>query len=263
MKKYIFILSCLFVLTISCEDAKQEIYEDLSLTYFTDSTSGTYYVQDSPDSTFEITVGVTDVSSSDRTFSIAIDDANSTVTTDQYSIDNNLVIPANSHIGTLTIYGEYANIVSGSTLVLSLTDVDNSNIADFDNTFTLNFYQFCPFVRDEFLGAWDADEIDYAVYDVTVTAGAADNEILISNVWDVDPSSTTRVFLDDSDPSNFVLDFPIWSENYLYNNATYGPAYIDNAYGTFNACDKIIDMYFQVRVDAGFFSETHIIFTKQ
>ena len=39
---------------------------------------------------------------------------------------------------------------------------------------------------------------------VTITAGAADNEILISNVWDADPNSSTRVFLiDESEPLGF------------------------------------------------------------
>jgi len=261
MKKHILILFSLSLAFFACEDTEEAIYTGESLSYFTNGTSGNYYVQDIDDNFFEIIVGITDASTSDRTVSVSVDPA-STVPADQYTLDD-LFIPSGSNIGSIKVYGDYDSVVSGTSLILNLDSVQGSNVATFDNVYTLDFYQFCPFVRDEFLGTWDADEEGYTVYPVNVTAGTLPNEIIISNVWDSDPNSTTSVYLDDSDPSNFVLDFPDYTENYLYDHATYGPAYIDNAYGTFDACTKTIDMYFQVRVDAGLFAETHITFTIQ
>lgn len=261
MKKQILILFSLSLALFACEDTEKDIYTGDSLSYFTNGTSGSYFVQDLDNDFFEIIVGVTDATNADRTVSVTVDPA-STVSADTYVIQD-LFIPSGSNVGSIKIYGDSATVVSGTNLILNLDSVEGSTVATFDNVYSLDFYQFCPFVRDEFLGAWDADEEGYTVYNVNVTAGALPNEIIISNVWDSDPNSTTSVYLDDSDPSNFVLDFPDYTENYLYNNATYGAAYVDNAYGTFDSCTKTIDMYFQVRVDAGLFGETHITFTIQ
>lgn len=259
MKKY-FLLLLVTVFLASCSDEDPQVYKGDSLTYFTNGVAGKYYIQEAEDP-YQIQVGVTDVSSVDRTFSIEIDDA-STATTAEYSIGSSLVIPANSHIGTIDVYGDYNNVVNGSTLIIKLIDVEGSNVATFDNVFTLTLYQYCEFVRDDFLGTWNADEEGYQVYTSVFTAGEGDNEIIMSNLWDVNPSSQTLVIFNDSNPSNFVLEFPPYEENYLYDHPNYGPAYIDAGYGTFDACNQVIDMYFTVRVSEGTFEETHIVFTR-
>lgn len=260
MRKYVYLFLGLLALS-SCSEEEAEIYSDSSLSYFTNGVSGKYYVQETGNS-FDIEVGVTDVSSVNRSFVVTIDDA-STATTDEYTIGNSLMIPAGSNIGVVSIVGDYNSIVNGSSLILNLTNVEGSEVASFDNSYTLNLFQYCDFIRDDFLGSWNADEDDGAfTYTSTFTAGVAENEIIMSYLWGADPSSTTTVFFDDSNPSNFVLDFPGYEDNYLYDNATYGAAYIDSGYGTFDACNQVIDMYFTVRVSAGTFAETHTVFTR-
>lgn len=261
MKKYLFILSIFSLFLTSCDEQEPEVYNGPDLAYFTAGTVANYYVQDVEGSSYDIEVGVTVASDTDRTINVSIDPA-STADASQFTIGNTMVIPAGEYVGTVQVFGSYEDVVSGSTLILNLEDVTGSEVATFDNTFSMTFYQFCPFVRDEFLGVYEANEEGFGVYESVATAGEADNELLLSNVWGVSPTTTTRVFLNDNNPSNFVLDFPPYLENYLFDHPTYGPAYIYNGYGTFDACEKVIDMYFQVRVEAGVFPETHITFTK-
>lgn len=264
MKKIVLLLMSSFVL-FSCSDQEPEVYSGENLAYFTDSTEGAFYVQNVPNPEYLIEVGITNSVDYDRSIEVSIDPS-SDATASQYTIDNNsLFIPAGSHIGYIKVLGDYANsLTSGSTLVMDLVNVQDGVVAGFNNRFTLTIYQFCDFVVADFLGAWDADEVGYAVYTSNFTAGTdtALNEIVMSNIWDVNPSSQTKVYFNDSDPSNFVLDFPAYTDNYLYNDATYGPAYVDRGEGTFSACAQTAYMTFQVRVSAGFFSPTEIYFSR-
>ena len=84
----------------------------------------------------------------------------------------------------------------------------------------------------------------------------------MSNIWDVNPSSQTKVYFNDSNPSNFKLDFPVYTDNPLYVDSTYGQAWIDRGTGNFSACAQTIYMRFQVRVSAGFFAATEINFSR-
>lgn len=268
MKKRFLLFMFVFGLVISCAEEETQVYnsKDGSLVYYTDGTSGDFYVQDVTAPEFLIEVGVTTTSNVDRVFTVSIDPT-STATANQYTIDSStLKIPANSNVGYIRIVGNYANsLTSGSKLILKLDSVSDAVVADFDNIYTLNIYQFCDFVLTDFLGAWDADEVGYQVYTSNFTQGSNTdlNEIIMSNIWDVNPSSQTKVFFNDSNPSNFKLDFPVYTDNFLYNNSTYGPAYIDRGEGNFSACAETVYMKFQVRVSAGFFAATEINFTKQ
>lgn len=253
---------------VSCSDAEPELYNserDGKLAYFTSGTAGSFYVQDVANPEFLVEVGVTNVTDADRTFSISIDPT-STATTDQYTIDqSSLVIPAGSHLGFIKVRGNYANaLTSGTKLILKLDAVNDAEVATFDNVYELSIYQFCPFSVADFLGDWNADEVGYTVYNSTFTEGAQTelNEIVMSNIWDVDPSSETRVFFNDSNPSNFKLDFPVYTDNPLYVDSTYGQAWVDRGVGVFSACAETVYMKFQVRVNAGFFAATEIYFSR-
>lgn len=267
MKKVLLTFIIAFT-AFSCSDAEPEVYKasDGSLAYFTSGTSGSFFIQEVPNPEFLIEVGITTASSSDRSFSISIDPEETTATVSQYTIEqSSLFIPANSNVGYIKVIGNYENaLTSGSKLVINLESVENGLLANFDTTYTLNIYQFCPFQVSDFLGSWNADEVGYAVYNSNFTAGAnADlNEIVMSNIWDVNPASQTKVYFNDSNPSNFKLDFPVYTDNPLYVDSTYGQAWIDRGTGNFSSCAETVYMRFQVRVNAGFFAATEIYFSR-
>ena len=256
MKKIAYIILPLFLLVFSsCEDTEPEVYDGDSLSYF-EETSKTFTVQ--AGSTYSGVVLVSEATSYDRTLTLDLDDA-SDAPAISYTIGTNLVIPANSYSGTFEVAGNVLEVVSGTKLILNLTSVEDSNVATFDNKLTLTLEQFCPFVRDNFLGPMKADEEGYTVYDVNVTAGALANELKISNVWDINPNSETTIFLVEE---GYVVEFPPYQDNYLYTSATYGPAYVAEGEGTWSSCATTIDISFQVIVSAGTFGVTNISFFK-
>lgn len=257
MKKIAYLLLPVLMLVFtSCEDQGPEVYDGDSLSYFSE-TSGTFTIQ--AGSVYDIEVLVTSATAYDRTFSVGVDAALTDAPASSYTIDTNLVIPANSYAGTFQVAGNVLDVVSGTKLVLNLTSVEDSNVATFDNTHTITMEQFCPFVRDNFLGPMKADEEGYAVYDVNVTAGTQPNELKISNVWDVDPNSVTTIFLVEE---GYVVEFPPYQDNFLYNHSLYGPAYVYNGEGTWSSCAITIDISFEVIVAAGSFGVTNISFFK-
>ena len=182
MKKYLKLILPLFVLAIfSCEDNTPEIYDGDSISYFTDPSS-TFTIQQG--STFSLEILISEASATDRTFTVAIDEVLTDAPASSYTLGTDLLIPANSYTGNLEIAGNVLDVITGTKLVLELTSVEGSNVASFDNMATITLEQFCPFVRDNFLGVMKADEEGYAIYDVNVSAGTEDNELIISNVWD-------------------------------------------------------------------------------
>jgi len=265
MKKIAYIILPLFLLVFSsCEDTEPEVYDGDSLSYF-EETSVTFTIQSG--SIYSGVVLVTEAKSYDRTFTIEIDEA-SDAPANSYTIDNNLVIPANSYAGTFEVAGNVLDVVSGTKLILNLTSVEDSNVATFDNKLTLTMEQFCPFVRDDFLGVMSADEAGYGVYNVNVTAGTEENELIISNIWDYDPNSTTSIFLVEED---YLVEYPAYDDNYLTTDSN-GPIYVsdlvqDGSVSTWSSCATQIDLNIQFLVNVGgtlynYGGTTNIVLTK-
>jgi hypothetical protein len=209
-----------------------------------------------------IVVNVADASPTERTIMISIDPATTALPAEYEIISTSLVIPANAYNGTIIVRAKYEALLDGVSkkLILNLDSVADALVSE--RQFTLNIFKFCAFERDNFLGEWIANEVGFGPYPSTFTVGTtADNEILMSGIWGVDPTSQTRVFFNDTNAASFVLSFPPYLENLLVPSyGTFGAAYIDRGVGTFSACDQTITMTFQVRVTAGFFAPTTINF---
>lgn len=213
--------------------------------------------------TTTVVVNVANATNTDRTIVISVDPS-STATPDLYEIvTSTLVIPAGAYNGNIIVKNNYEALEDGvvKNLVLKLESVEDAKVSPL--TYTLNIFKFCAFVRADFLGQYNVDEVGAASYSATFTAGTAPNEIIISNVWDFDPNSQTRVFFDATDPANFVLAFPPYLENVLSQNVgTFGVGWVDRGTGTFSACEKTVDMRYQIRVGAGFFAQAITKYTK-
>ncbi|OYQ43185.1 hypothetical protein [Flavobacterium aurantiibacter] len=259
MKK-IFSIFFLGLLFAGCTGEEAEVYKvsDGTIAYFTAGTTDTYFVQDTPNSSTLIEVGVTVASPEERTFTVSVDPS-STATPDQYTIDqSSLVIPANSYVGYLKVAGNYAAAsITGSTLVLKLDSVEGAEVLSTDAVFSLEIFQFCPLVRDEFLGTYAVTEYDAAgavidTYTSDVTAGEGPNDILMSNIYNFSPDSQTKLTLNDADPSNFVIEFPPFLQNFLLDGgAANGFIYVEGFSGTFSACQKELEFTYRLRFGAG------------
>lgn len=243
----------------SCKEADPITYSGPALVSFSATTSGAYFVQETGDPGFEIQVGFTTASGSDRVvnFTVSGDAADG----EQYTLaSSSITVPANSYIGTLKVNGIYAGFTGQvDTLIVTLTGDD---VANFDNTFTLVMQRYCPFAIDDFIGDWTAYEVSdydgaYAPYSLTF-ASDGDNSLVTSDIWPYFPVVFT---FDATDPANFICNIP---DQFLADDLYgYGEARIvDLGGGSFSSCDGTITIRYKVYVSAGNFEQSTLTLVK-
>jgi hypothetical protein len=276
MKKYFLKLAAvtLFVgVLTSCEEDKVVFdgNNGKSLIGFTSVTANLPAFQDS-DFTMEVEVGATNKVNHDRAIELSVNQELTSATDNQYTIDmSTLVIPAGEYVGKVKITGHYATLpeLVKNTITLDLVSVDGFEVKNPDRErFTVYLFRACPIILEDFVGTYDAVEDGSGEYEVEVTLGDEPGELLLSNVWDVDPDSVTHIYLADdvANPQvNFPTNYPGGTDNYLYDNSTYGPAYVNGILdgSFFDSCAKTIEINFAVAVAAGQFSPTNLVLTKQ
>jgi len=152
--KGVFLLSVLFLVT-SCEqnEIPQIDANGPTLAQFS-STSAVLATPEEGAST-QVEVVLTTKSSTDRVINFEVDPS-STATSDQYTVGQ-LIVPANSYIGTLDVSGNFNALPeSGSrNLILNLTGVDgNSDIFLANSTLNIEFFRKCAIVLEDFVGTW-------------------------------------------------------------------------------------------------------------
>jgi len=277
MKKYFKITSLVLftALFASCGDESKDILDvdsNKALVSFVNGESNLPAFEDpSLEYTLEVEVGVTNRVNYDRVVTLAINEELTTATPDQYSIDaSSLIIPAGQFVSKIKIKANYDVIEAGAveTLVFDLVSVqDQTNIDPLASRTTINLFQACPIVRDEFIGTYDAFQ-DGDTYTVNVTAGDAANELTLSNVENISPSSRTTIFIND-DVANPQVTYPSPAypdglTNYLVADISgYGPAYLVGSSGDFDSCAKTITINYNISVSAGSFAATTVVLTKR
>jgi hypothetical protein len=280
MKKYFLKIATLLVFVTaltSCEDDKviYNVDNGQSLVGFnTFSANVPAFDSTEPEYVYELEVGTTNKVNYDRKVVLAVNNELTNATPGQYSIDESTsVIRAGEFTTKLRIIGNYNALpVTGRVqLVFDLVSVQDSDVVNNQNTrFTVYLFRACPIVRDEFLGTYNANEAG-DLYQVVATAGEAPNEILLSNISNIDPNSITHVFLG-SDVANPFLTFPgnypNTEINYLApavpGNEQYGKVYVNGvATSRFDSCLKTITLTYNLAVSAGTFAASTIVMTKQ
>jgi hypothetical protein len=137
MKKIIYSLLT-FTLVFSCSDTDDHgvdvnNFNGESVAYYTDGVSGSYFVTSSADA-YMIEVGATDLSSSDRTYTLEIDESSTATEGVDFSLGNmSVTIPADSYFGSIDVQGIFAGTTAeGSNLVLNLVGEEAMVNAQFD-----------------------------------------------------------------------------------------------------------------------------------
>lgn len=139
MKKTILLLTAVVLSTfmLSCnEDDDRHVFSEKTTTYFEEVSYAINAFEDT-NTTTEVMVVTTEVSSSDRQYSLQVDPSSTAVMgTDFMLSSSSVTVPANSYFGTVTVTSILTeNTVDGATVILNL--VDSSDVAVFDNTATV------------------------------------------------------------------------------------------------------------------------------
>jgi hypothetical protein len=249
-----FLVGILFM--VSCADNDIPIYDTVNgqtLAQF----SLTSAVLGTPEegASVDVDVTVTTKTDSERTITVAADPS-STATPDQYEISN-LVIPAGSYTGTITITSNFNAIPESGTsvLVLNLTDVSGSNDIVFANsTLNVEFFRKCPIVLADFVGTWSGTGSWSEIFGYTseiVTTLDSDGNLLMNGIafqwfqgwWGEVIITNEPVKVDvNLETGEFVI------EDQFYITSTYNgapqPTYNLSATGTFlNPCEKTMEIF--------------------
>lgn len=203
----------------------------------------------------QVKVYVTNTSTSERSIDVSVDPS-STATSDQYTISD-LVIPANSYVGTITISGNYNAIPENgsSNLILNLNGVGGVQTQVSDGTLNVELFRTCPIEPSQFVGNWTGSgswgntDFDYAT-EVTTTLDDDGNLLINGLVFQWFTGWWSEIIIT-NEPVKMEIDpetGEITIEEQFYITSTYNgdpqPAYNIKATGmVLNACSKTIEIY--------------------
>ena len=143
--------------------------------------------------------------SNDVQYTFTVADGTDAVEGVHYNLTSNSVtIAANEYIGTFQIELLQQELAEPKTLVLQLEgDALISN-----RTITLEMVAFFEFERENFVGAWVLEYPWFygaGSFNVVAVEGSAENSIIVQGMLD---GTDIEIFLDDSNPENFVATVP-------------------------------------------------------
>lgn len=144
MKKIaILLIGALFMFT-SCEETEAPIYDQSQTLAYFNGTTGSLEVEINDSNTFDIEIGASTLSSSPRTVTISVDEANTTVGSEIYSFPSSVTIPANEYFTTLTVTATDIGLTTQTeTLSLVIDSIDDGGVGS-SIPFSLSIVEICP-----------------------------------------------------------------------------------------------------------------------
>lgn len=256
----------------SCKPKDSDYHTDPEyFAHFANKSISYFYVQNVPNATFKIPVGITTPVANDTKITFSVTSNTGAAAGVQYNLPSNSVtIPAGKTTDSLVVQGIFAGFPGTrvDTLLFKITGVDAKG-APYNDSLKLVMQKYCTVDLAAFVGTWnkvfDYDASGpYGPYSMTVAAVTAANYtsattgyLMLTNLWDVGSlaSGPVRVDLDWTDPGNFKTSVPTGQN--LYVDPTYGQAKVrPTGNGTFSSCNGTIQLKYQVYVNAGSFAAT-------
>ncbi|MDY8134140.1 hypothetical protein [Aquimarina sp. 2201CG5-10] len=156
MKKYFLIAMLMTIVLSSCEEDKIIFDGSQTLVAFSSNTVDLPIEIDATGSV-DITVNVTTLSTSERTFNVTVVEDETTAGASSYSFGS-IVVPANAYNGTFTINGVDDNVTTTpEKLVLRINE--GPDYVTETESLTVNVFQVCPVDEALFTGMYRIDEI--------------------------------------------------------------------------------------------------------
>ncbi len=141
--------------------------------------------------TLELPINITTKSSSERTFTVQVNEESTTADPNSYSFGN-ITIPANEYNGTLTINGTDVNVeTSAERLTLDIVDT-NDIVTTSNSSININVFQICPVSDTSFVGNYLIEQTTPFVDGPTLSDGS---------IVELTGSGTSRTFMTANYPS--------------------------------------------------------------
>jgi hypothetical protein len=270
-----------FILLFACNKHNEySIITPPAQASFANTSSGTYYIKNDPNSIFKIPVGTTTLSSIGRNIAISVASPTGAASGTQYTLPaNSVTIPAGKALDSFAVKGLFSGFTGTrvDTLVLTISGGDVP-VSSYNSTYKLVMRKYCDVVSSNLTGDY-TNTLDY--YPASLTTGspsASKYTATISNWTAVtattatvkilnlglspdngfgpfaatDPAATgLTATVDWTDPANFKLTLS--SQPYMASLYSYGAATISGS-GVWSACDQTFTITYTVKVSLGSFS---------
>ncbi len=179
------IVSSLFT---SCDDNKV-IYDPAtgqSLAFFSE-TSVSLPVFVGSSETIEVIVGISTISSSDRTLTVSLNEKDTKANSDQFTFDSTVTIPANEYFGTISITGIDEMLDTSPTKIVLMLEDPSDGVFD-GNELNISIFKTCPIDPATFVGDYLIEQTSSYVDGPTLDDGS------VVSLELVDGDQSARVF---------------------------------------------------------------------
>lgn len=247
--------------------------------HFTNMKFASYEIT-APNKTYKIPIGITNVSTQDRTVNIQITSPSGAQQGTHYTVNTkSIVIPAGKAVDSIVVSGVYNQYTSGrkDTLVFTITQ-GGVPPAEYNQTFTLLMRGPCfegDIVLNELLGTYaNTNEVfgssTYGPYTTQITAvnktSATTGTITVANIYDYGWNPITFK-LDWTDPNNRTLTLDqqagigdAGTLNSAYSGQDISVRPYAGQTGTFSYCNQTFTIKMQVGVTGlGWFGSLYTV----
>jgi hypothetical protein len=207
-----------------------------------------YYVSNDATSNYNVTVGATDVSSSDRTVTYKITSPSGAVAGTHYSIANagTVTIPAGAATVDIPVHGIFAPYAAGTrkdTLIFTLSEPSMAP-ARFLDSVRLVLQRYCNVTLAGIEGVYTRTfEGTYGPYTSTVTnvtsTGATTATATLNNVYNSGITANNVVF-NWTNPANFTISIPEQNTGLVGSGYQVWIRTSSGSGNTFSSCDQTI-----------------------
>lgn len=216
--------------------------------------TGTYFVTNSPTSSFSIPVSLTAVSSSPVTVSVTVTSPTGAAAGAQYNLpSSSITIPAGKLVDTLKINGIFAGFpgTRRDTLVITLSG-GNVPVMVNNSTYRLVMTKACDVVFTALAGnytrtnEYNGGAFSYGPYTTIlknfVATGPTTATAQIQNLYD-DGWNDITVQLNYTDPANYTVTIPLQATGKSYNGGATSVRTTTGRVNTFSSCNQTFGFF--------------------
>jgi hypothetical protein len=274
---YFFFL--ILVMAMGCKKSSTLVYVP-SEAHFANTSSATYFVT-GPNVVKKILIGLTDVSTVDRTINFTVTSPTGAIAGTHYNIlgGNSILIPAGKALDSITVAGVFNQYTTGrkDSLIFTITDGTETKASSYNRTFKLFMRGPCSeseTVLADLRGSYSNTNEDfggtYGPYVTTISATtqitATTGTIVVTNIFDFGWNPITFI-LEWTNPLNTRV--VLVEQTGIGDAGTLNPAYSGmditvrpflGETGTFSWCNNKITLKMQVGVTGlGFFPNLYTV----
>ncbi|MFY7963645.1 MAG: hypothetical protein ACOVO1_02005 [Chitinophagaceae bacterium] len=221
---------------------------------FTSFTPKNYYVGSSG-AAFKVPVGITSVSSVDRTIQLAYTSTTGATNGTHFNAPASVTIKAGQATGTLDVAGVYSFYAAGRVDSLKIK-ITSGAIGAFKgkDSVVLVMQRYCDVILTDLAGDFadtneytSAGAFSYGPYLTTLanvtSTGTTSASAVIQNIYD-DGWNDINCTIDWSDPANFKVTIPLQATGKGYNGAAATSVRTSTTVAsTFSSCDRSMTLY--------------------